>query len=201
MIAEYVLSKTITTEFQNSLLEMYQQRRAKHLISLKDARGQEYHLSPGKHNKLQVEVIEQFAPRFAPKAKILYLGDTANKMLIVDIKGLSKAGFPVDKHNKLPDVVLYLPKKNWLYLIEVVTSHGPISPKRHRELEAMLSKSSSGRVYVSVFPDFKEYLRHARNVAWETDIWIADAPDHLIHYNGDKFSGPHIVARQRSKSK
>ena len=120
---------------------------------------------------------------------MLYLGDAANKTLMMDTDELARVGFPAGKHGKLPDVVLYLPKKNRLYLIEAVTSHGPVSPKRYRELEAMLSKGHVERIYVSVFPDFREYLRHARNIAWETEIWIAEAPDHLIHYNGDKFIG------------
>ena len=108
----------------------------------------------------------------------------------MDQDGLEKVGFPSNRHSKLPDIVLHLQKRKWLFLIEVVTSHGPVSPKRHHELEKLLASCLLGRVYVSVFPDFKEYLRHARNIAWETEIWIAEAPDHLIHYNGEKFMGP-----------
>jgi adenine-specific DNA-methyltransferase len=183
---------------QGTLLEIYQRSRARNLIPLKDSKGREYRLSPGRHNRLQVAVVEQFAPRFASEAKLLYLGDAANKTLIADVDRLKRVGYPADKHKKLPDVVLYLPGKTWLYLIEVVTSHGPVSPKRYRELEKILSKSSVERIYVSVFPDFKEYLRHARNIAWETEIWIAEAPDHLIHYNGDKFLGPTRPTRRKA---
>lgn len=182
---------------QGTLLELYQQLRTRHLIPLKDATGQAYHLSPGKHNQLQVIVIEKFAPRFASDAKILYLGDTANKTLIMDDAGLRRIGFPTDKHNKLPDIVFFSKKKNWLFLIEVVTSHGPVSPKRYRELENLFDQGSPDRVYVSVFYDFKEYLRHARNIAWETEIWISEAPDHLIHYNGDKFIGPRTIRHKK----
>jgi hypothetical protein len=95
--------------------------------------------------------------------------------------------------------VLYSPKRKWLFLIEVVTSHGPVSPKRYRELEMLLSKCPASRIYVSVFPDFKEYLRHVRDIAWETEIWIAEAPDHLIHYNGDKFLGPRQLPKRKVK--
>ncbi len=129
---------------QGALVEVYQQRRSGNMIALRDAAGHEYRLSPGKHNQLQVAVMEQFAPRFAPGAKLLYLGDTANKSLVMDLEELARLGFPVDKHSKLPDVVLYLPKKRWLYLIEVVTSHGPVSPKRFQELEKSLIKVRLG---------------------------------------------------------
>ncbi len=179
---------------RGTLLEIYQQRKSQHLIPLRDTRGHEYQLSPGKHNQLQVAVVEKFAPRFAPGAKLLYLGDTAHKTLIMNTTELEKVGFPADKHSKLPDIVLYVPKKRWLFLIEVVTAHGPVSPKRHRELEKLLA-GSLGRIYVSVFPDFKEYLRHVREIAWETEVWIQEAPDHLIHYNGSKFLGPHLTPK------
>lgn len=185
---------------QGTLLELYQQRRSQKMIPLKDLSGQEIRLSPGRHNQLQVAVIEQFAPRFALGARLLYIGDTANISLLVDVKGLERVGFPVNKHGKLPDIVLYSPKKKWLYLIEVVTSHGPMSPKRYHELEAILAKSPAGRIYVSVFPDLKEFIRHARDIAWEPEIWISDAPDHMIHYNGEKFVGPLRPKKPKAKS-
>lgn len=184
---------------RGTLTELYQHRRAQTLVPIKDASGREYRLSPGKHNRLQAAVIEQFAPRFAPRANLLYLGDAANKTLIMKTNALKRLGIPADKHGKLPDVVLFLPRKNWLYLIEVVTSHGPVSPKRHHELERLLSKCSAERIYVSVFPDFKEYVRHARHIAWETEVWLEEAPDHLIHFNGEKFLGPRRLSKSKAK--
>ena len=88
------------------------------------------------------------------------------------------------------DVVLYDRTRKWLFLIEAVTSHGPVSPKRIVELEAMFAECSAGLVYVSAFPDMSEFKKHALNIAWETEVWLADVPDHLIHFNGDKFFGP-----------
>jgi type II restriction enzyme len=132
----------------------------------------------------------EFAPRFAPGSLLLYLGDTAQKHLHVDQVVLDVLKIPVTKHDKLPDVVLHLPTKNWLFLIEAVTSHGPVSPKRKHELETVLESCPIPRVYVSAFPDAKEFKRHAENIAWETEVWIAEMPDHLIHFNGDKFLGP-----------
>jgi adenine-specific DNA-methyltransferase len=184
---------------RSTLIEMYQRRRTQRLIPVKDALGREYHLSPGKHNQLQVAVVEQFGPRFAPGARLLYMGDTANKTLVMYSDVLKRLGFPVDKHSKLPDVILYLPKKKWLYLVEVVTSHGPVSPKRHRELESMLVSSSVGRIYVSAFPDLKEFKRHSDSIAWETEVWIAESPDHLVHWNGDKFLGPYHPSKRKVK--
>lgn len=95
-------------------------------------------------------------------------------------------------HDKLPDIILYDEAKNWLYLIEAVTSHGPVSHKRKFELEQLLQQCSAQRVYVTAFLTFAEYKRHSNNIAWETEIWLAEIPEHMIHYNGERFLGPHV---------
>ena len=152
-------------------------------------------LSPGKHNELQRAIIEQFAPRFAPGAALAYMGDTADKNLIVNADLLERLKIPPMNHDKLPDVVLYDPEKDWLFLIEAVTSHGPVSPKRHAELEKMLKNCPAERVYVTAFLDFAGFRKHAGDIVWESEAWLAENPDHMIHYNGAKFLGPYPVAR------
>ena len=178
------------TKSHGALLAIYQAARQGRLIPLVLPSGAVLNLSPGEHNALQAAIVTAFAPRFAPGSLLLYLGDTAQKHLHVDQAVLDVLKIPVTKHDKLPDVVLHLPTKNWLFLIEAVTSHGPVSPKRKHELEAVLESCPIPRVYVSAFPDLKEFRRHAENIAWETEVWIAEMPDHLIHFNGDKFLGP-----------
>lgn len=178
------------TDTHGSLLAVYSASKDMQLVPLTLADGTEVSLSPGKHNELQAAVVEEFASRFAPGAVLLYLGDTAKKSLIVADQQLAVLGVPMTKHDKLPDVVLYLQDRNWLVLIEAVTSHGPVSPKRKFELDNVLSDCSADLVYVSAFLDFAEFKRHLHDIAWETEVWIAENPDHMIHFNGDKFLGP-----------
>lgn len=122
---------------------------------------------------------------------MLYLGDTAHKAFIFEINLFAKLGVIVSDHGKLPDIVFYDETKNWLYLIEAVISHGPVSPKRHIELEDMFKSCMASRVYVSAFPDFTAFKKFINKIAWETEVWIAENPSHLIHFNGDRFLGPH----------
>lgn len=173
-----------------SLVTVYQASRRAAGIEVTLPDGSTLILSPGTHNQLQAQVIEQFAPQFASKAVLLYLGDTADKDLYVATGELISLGIPVTEHDKLPDIILYLPSQHWLYLIEVVTSHGPMTPKRVIELKEMLRDCSAGQIFLSAFPSFAEFRRHMRNIAWETEVWIAEAPEHLIHFNGDRFLGP-----------
>jgi type II restriction enzyme len=172
------------------LRDKYFREREFRKIPVKLIDGTLLNFSPGKHNEVQIAVIQEFAPRFAPGCVLLYLGDTAQKNLYMDKKGMTKLGIPFNEHSKLPDIVLYDKKRKWLYLIEAVTSHGPVSPKRLMEIEKMLEKCEAGKIYVSAFPDFSTFNRHALNIAWETEVWVVCFPDHMIHFNGDRFMGP-----------
>lgn len=173
-----------------SLRIKYARNRERRKSPLKLADGKVLKFSPGKHNEVQIAIIKEFAPRFAPGSELLYVGDTAKKDLYMDTQGLEKLWIPIDQHSKLPDVILFDRKRKWLFLIEAVTSHGPVSPKRIIELEKLLKKCKVGKVYVTAFPDFKEFKRHTNEIAWETEVWLTDVPDHMIHFNGDKFMGP-----------
>ena len=183
-------AKSFTQE-KGSLLEVYRKKRKGLRVPVKLPTGKEVTLSPGKHNEVQAAIIEKFAPQFTPGARVLYLGDTEKKALVVDKERLIELGIPITEHNKLPDVVLYDETRNWLVLVEAVTSHGPMNPKRVNELNLMLKRCKAGPVYVSAFPDFTEFRKHMKDISWETEVWIVDVPDHIIHFNGDRFLGPH----------
>lgn len=173
-----------------TLRDKYNKKREQRKIPLVLKDGTNLSFSPGKHNHVQIAIIQEFAPRFAPGSDLLYVGDTAKKDLYLDKTGLNKLNIPINKHSKLPDVVLYDRKRNWLFLVEAVTSHGPVSPKRIVEMEKLLKNCKVGKIYVTAFPDLKEFKRHTPDIAWETEVWVMDFPDHMIHFNGDKFLGP-----------
>jgi adenine-specific DNA-methyltransferase len=174
-----------------ALQETYRQKRRANLVPLRLPDGNTVQLSPGEHNTLQVAVVEQFGPRFAPGADVLYVGDTALKYAVCKTAELSELSVRTTEHDKLPDLILYWRERNWLYLIEAVTSHGPVSPKRHREMEELLAGSPTERIYVTAFLNIREFRKYAAEIAWETEVWIADDPDHMIHFNGPKFLGPY----------
>ncbi|MHB8181313.1 MAG: BsuBI/PstI family type II restriction endonuclease [Acidithiobacillus ferrivorans] len=174
-------------EKQQALLEVYRKRREMKQVPVRFSSGELVRLSPGKHNELQARVIEEFAPRFAPDSIVLYLGDTAKKVVRLEEGLFSDLGIPISEHDKLPDIVLYNKENNRLFLIEAVTSHGPVSPKRLFELEKMLRGCKAERIYISAFPDFSEFRSHMTDIAWETEVWLSEVPDHLIHFNGEKY--------------
>ena len=172
-----------------SLIEMYTSKKKMTKMPVQ-INGIELTFSTGKHNQLQKLIIEEFAPRFAPLSKCLYVGDTAEKDLHKDVAKLQHLGFTITLHDKMPDVVLYREDMDWLYFIEAVTSVGPVDAKRIMEIEAMTKGVSSGKIYVTAFLNFKTFKSFSESLAWETEVWIADMPEHMIHLNGDRFLGP-----------
>lgn len=152
--------------------------------------GQQFQFSPGAHNQLQKAILEDFAPRFAPGCVCLYVGDSSNRDLYMDADMMGQLGFAMNQHDKMPDVILYCPDRGWLYFVEAVTSVGPMSPLRIRDIERMTQYVTAGRVYVTAFPNRTYYKRFVDELAWETEVWLASEPDHMIHLNGDRFMGP-----------
>lgn len=171
------------------LISIYENKRKLTKIPVR-VNGNDFEFSTGKHNELQKAIIEEFAPRFAPDSIVLYVGDTKNKDLYKDENLLSKLNIYMGKHEKLPDVILYQKDKKWVYFVEAVTSVGPISPKRIVEINEMTSECKLGKIYVTAFIDMKTFKRFAEDLAWETEVWLSEMPDHMIHLNGDKFVGP-----------
>jgi len=173
------------------LAERYAQKRIQNLVPVEVAPGKRINLSPGEHSELIRGIIEDFAARFAPGAVLIYAGDTGEKWGYFDALLLARLGVEVEIHGKMPDVVLYCASRNWMLLIESVTSHGPVNGKRHAELAKIFAKSKAGLVYVTAFPSRAVMGRYLGEIAWETEVWVAEAPSHLIHFNGERFLGPY----------
>ena len=177
------------THYHEKLIDIYASKKKMTMMPV-NINGKDFKFSAGKHNELQKAIIEEFAPRFAPHSECLYVGDTIEKDLVKNVEKLQELGFEITLHDKMPDVVLYREDKNWIYFVESVISVGPMDPKRILEITEMTKDITAGKVFVTAFLDFKTYKRFAEELAWETEVWIAELPEHMIHLNGDRFMGP-----------
>ena len=177
------------THYHEKLIDIYASKK-KMIMMPVNINGKDFKFSAGKHNELQKAIIEEFALRFAPHSECLYVGDTIEKDLVKNVEKLQELGFEITLHDKMPDVVLYREDKNWIYFVESVTSVGPMDPKRILEITEMTKDITAGKIFVTAFLDFKTYKRFAEELAWETEVWIAELPEHMIHLNGDRFMGP-----------
>jgi len=174
-----------------TLKAKYARERAMKRIPLKIAKGKKITLSPGGQNVLIEHVVKDFCERFTPGGDVVYVGDTDDKFAYFDEPFLNKLGVEIESHGKMPDVVVYHRSRKWLVLIEAVTSHGPVDGKRRGELKRLFKGAKPGLVFVTAFLDRKAMVKYLGDISWETEVWIADAPDHLIHFNGERFLGPY----------
>ncbi len=174
-----------------TLVSQYAKSRQLTQIPVQIENGREVRLSPGQHSELIRAIWEEFAPRYVPGGQLVYVGDTGTKWGYFAEELLVPLNVRVDNHGKMPDVLIYDPRRNWLVLAEAVTSHGPVDAKRHMELRAMFKRCGAGLVFVSAFPNRKTFAKYLSAISWETEVWIAENPDHLIHFNGSRFLGPY----------
>ena len=196
------LIRTFGTHAWATQLEDYQESRsairAEHLrqrnvsrIPVKLPSGEVITLSPGGQNPLIKTIVEDFCGRFAPGATLAYIGDAESKFLHYEAAYLNGLGIIIASAAKMPDVIVHDTARNWLIIVEAVVSAGPIDAKRRIELKSLFSGSTAGLVFVTAFEDRAAYGRFQQQIAWETEVWIAAEPDHIIHLNGERFLGPY----------
>lgn len=174
-----------------SLKQRYARERDRERIPVILANGQTLRLSPGRHNALVKKIVDDFCPVFTPGGRMVYVGDTGEKWAYFDAAILKTLGLEIEAHGKMPDVVVHHWEKNWLVLIEAVTSHGPVNPKRRAELQTLFAGSQAGLVFVTAFHDRRKMMKYLDDISWETEVWVAESPTHLIHFNGERFLGPY----------
>jgi hypothetical protein len=169
----------------------YAKARGMKQIPVNLADGSTLLLTAGGQNVLIKAMVEEFCARWTPGGRIFYVGDAGQEDPIFDEEGFAELGIRLDKHGKLPDLVVYLKDRNWLVVMEAAPSHGPVDGKRHGELSRLFASSTAGLVFVSCFPSRANMRKYLDEIAWETDAWCADTPDHLIHFDGERFLGPY----------
>ena len=133
-------------------------------------------------------IIEGFVPEFAPGSLLLCAGGVPGSL---DEVKLSELGVTAERHGELPDVVLYVPEKDRLFLVESGTSHGPVDEKRRAELSELFAGSAADLVYITAFPSRSVMADYVEEIAWETNAWVADSPTHMIHLDGSRVMGPY----------
>lgn len=184
MVDEYLVTRP-------GQIETYAAAREMHRIPITLPGGAPFTLSPGGQNVLIKLMLDELCPRFTPGGEVLYVGDADAKWAYFNEEAMNSIGVSMDSHGKMPDLVVYLPDRNWLVLMEAASSHGPVDSKRHRELSQLFRHSSAGPVYISCFPDRRTMRKYLSDIAWETEVWCAEEPDHMVHFNGERFLGPY----------
>ena len=121
-------------------------------------------------------IIERFCPAFAPGGVVLYIGDTENKSVHLETAGLAALGVTLDSAAKTPDVIVHYIAKNWLLVIEAVTSAGPVDGKRRKELKDLFAGCKAGLVFVTAFENGRTMRTFVSHIAWESEVGSRKIP-------------------------
>ena len=166
--------------------EELERKRAMERIPVTLPSGVTLELSTGEHNLLQKKIVEDFLSLFGMGAEVLYIGDSTDKYLHRDTEALQQLHITLE-HGTLPDIVAYSREKNLLFLIEAYHSSNPMNGERVSTLKQLVVDSGANVVFVTAFLNKLEGLKHLKEIAWETEVWFANEPEHMIHLNGFKF--------------
>jgi hypothetical protein len=196
------LIRHFNTDQWNDVLKLYhakqenirhelERRRALDRVPVKLPSGESITLSPGGQNPLIRSIVEEFCARFTRGGVVAYIGDAEDKFRFLKTEYLERLGVKVPAPAKMPDVVVHDVVKNWLVLIEAVSAGGPVDGKRRKELKDLFKGCKAGLVFVTAFQSREAMRTFLAQISWETEVWVADDPEHLIHFDGERFLGPY----------
>ncbi len=144
---------------------------------------------PDRCGQLLKAIIEVFCVRWSPSAAILGISDTKRDVFRLNSKAFAALGVTLDSDAKLPDVIIHDKAKNRLLLIEAVIKAGPVDEKRRKELQDLFAGSQAHLIFITAFENRRTMQSFVSHIAWESEVWIAEDPDHMIHFNGKRFLG------------
>lgn len=189
--AEWTTRLADYTANQEEIRRELDRRRTLARVPVTLPSGETITLSPGGQNPLIRKIVEEFCPRFVSHGVVAYIGDAESKFQQLDIRYLEGLGISIRSPAKMPDVIVHDASRNWLVLVEAATSAGPVDGKRRKELKDLFKGCSAGLVFVTAFLSRDSMRRFLNQISWETEVWVAEAPDHLIHFDGERFLGPY----------
>lgn len=179
-------------EVHQKAKEELERKRALERIPVTLPSGVMLELSTGEHNLLQKKIVEDFLSVFGMGAEVLYIGDSINKYLYRNAEALQQLHITLE-HGTLPDIVAYSREKNLLFLIEAYHSSNPMNNERVRQLKGLVAGCGADVAFITAFLSKTEGLKHLKEIAWETEVWFANEPEHMMHLNGHKFLGARNV--------
>lgn len=148
-------------------------------------------------------IVEKMLPRFAGGVSVLAI-DTADGLKfpwegkagnqaaesvreLISEQPKTAVNTPI-----YPDVIAYDGDKGWLFLVEACNSEGVFDERRRSRLADLLGPRFPNMIFITCFNSRNEMKQWLPQLAWETEVWVADDPDHMIHLDGAKYLSPYI---------
>jgi len=148
-------------------------------------------LEPGPSSTLSKAVIEEFAPRFLKKRKVLWLSESGNKVVAQDEALAQALGLKIDPSRALPDIILadLGDDKSGLEMLvvftEVVASDGPVNRQRKEVLTSLATDAGFDPEHLAFLTAFLDrssqpFKKSISELAWGSYAWFSTEPNYII---------------------
>lgn len=133
------------------------------------------------HAALINDCVEHYAPRFLEGYEVLYVDDSDGDRISDEERAkMEAAGALLTLADPMPDVLLWHPEKDALWVIEAVTSDGEVDAHKVKGMLAFAERCGKPEVgFTTAYRTWKEAAARQgtqRNIAVETFIWIREDP-------------------------
>ena len=134
-----------------------------------------------KHSALIAAAVRDYVPRFLPGYRVLYVDETdGDRITDEDIRNLAEAGIELTLGDAMPDVLLWNPESNRLWVIEAVTSDGEVDTHKVEQLTALAERcGKAGIDFTTAYLNWKKAGQRQsaqKNIVPGSYLWIAEEP-------------------------
>jgi hypothetical protein len=151
--------------------------------------GETRRLGAGDSSRIAKGVIQSFAPAFLTRPAVLWLSESANKVVSRDDLLAKKIGLNIDAARNLPDIILVDLGADGddllLVFVEVVSTDGAVTEERRAALFRLAADAGFAPHQVAFVTAFLDRAAPALRknldaLAWNSFVWIASEPECII---------------------
>lgn len=138
------------------------------------------------HTELINACVDHYAPKFLSGFNVVYVDDgDGDRVTENDILALEEAGVQIGIGDPMPDILLWNPTTDWLWVIEAVNSDGEVDLQKQKNLQELCRRSGKAGIgFTSAYDTWKKAGSRQdanRNIAPGTYIWIRrDGAKHFL---------------------
>ena len=128
-------------------------------------------------------VLGKFRRRFAPGSEVLWVSEQRSRLVRLGHSRRNLLELPLPEGIDLPNIVLLQRKLSRMFLVEVIGAGGLLNSTRCAELRRGLRGFRLKLVFITASASRSELRDRLHEIAWQTHVWIANEPNHIIHFD------------------
>ncbi|MFG6534814.1 BsuBI/PstI family type II restriction endonuclease [Sulfitobacter sp. 1A16787] len=138
------------------------------------------------HKHLIKASAEHYVPRFLPGYQVIYIDDSDGDRISAEEKTkMAEAGITLTLEDAMPDILLWNPDSDMLWVIEAVTSDGEVDIHKVKLLKNLANRcNKAGIGFTTTYQTWKAAASRQgrnKNLAVDTYVWIQEDGSKQLH--------------------